>query len=246
MHSQTVTESFSQSVIEQLGHYVYLLKDPREGRVFYVGQGVGNRVFHHLACSIETQDGSEKLDTIRQINALGMEVEHVILRHGLNEREAFEVEAAAIDLLGMSNLTNIQCGHNSGNFGLQTSEDIRAMYESEDFDPGDVPVLLINLNRLYDRSMSAEDLYEATRKAWVVGERRESAKYAIATFRGLTREVYSIHRWYPVPEHGLKRWAFEGELAPEAVRQEFRYKSIAKYFKKGAANPVKYLGPSAM
>lgn len=38
---------FSQSVIEKLKYYVYLLQDPRDNSVFYVGKGVGNRVFQH-------------------------------------------------------------------------------------------------------------------------------------------------------------------------------------------------------
>jgi hypothetical protein len=60
-------------------------------------------------------------------------------------------------------------------------------------------------------------------------------------YRGLTREVYAIHRWIPVPENGADRWAFEGVLAPENIRQRFRYKSIAGLFPHGAANPIKYV-----
>ena len=42
---------FSQSVKEQLKYYVYALKDPRSlSKIdfFYVGKGIGNRVFNHL------------------------------------------------------------------------------------------------------------------------------------------------------------------------------------------------------
>lgn len=38
---------FSTSIIEKLAYYVYCLIDPRDGNIFYVGKGVGNRVFHH-------------------------------------------------------------------------------------------------------------------------------------------------------------------------------------------------------
>jgi hypothetical protein len=38
---------FSQAVIENLGYYVYYLKDPRDDKVFYLGKGVGNRLFNH-------------------------------------------------------------------------------------------------------------------------------------------------------------------------------------------------------
>ena len=36
---------FSTSIIEKLAYYIYCLIDPRDGNIFYVGKGVGNRVF---------------------------------------------------------------------------------------------------------------------------------------------------------------------------------------------------------
>jgi len=39
---------FSPAVVEALGYYVYLLKDPETDKVFYVGKGTGNRIFQHL------------------------------------------------------------------------------------------------------------------------------------------------------------------------------------------------------
>ena len=58
---------FSQSVIEKLDFYVYFLQDPRTDEVFYIGKGIGNRVFNHLECAIETDGTTEKLDKIRDI-----------------------------------------------------------------------------------------------------------------------------------------------------------------------------------
>ena len=91
---------FSQTVIDQLGYYVYYLGDPRNGRVFYVGKGVGNRLLQHLEGAEETDAQTEKLDLIRDIQSAGCPVSHYILRHGLTEQVAFEVEAAMIDFLG--------------------------------------------------------------------------------------------------------------------------------------------------
>ena len=47
---------FTQAVIENLGVYIYFLKDPRDGKVFYVGKGVGNRVFSHVECALEEEE----------------------------------------------------------------------------------------------------------------------------------------------------------------------------------------------
>jgi len=231
---------FSQAVIENLGFYVYFLKDTRNGEFFYVGKGRGNRIFQHLMGSFQAELANEKSDRIREIRAAGEEVEHYILRHGLTEEQAFEIEAALIDFVGLDSLSNVMGGHYSSDFGIKTVEEIQAQYAAKGFIADD-PVILINLNRLYRRDMTAEELYEATRKAWVIGPRRECAKYAIAHYRGLTREVYIIERWYPVPAHGKNRWAFDGHLAPEEIREKYRYQSIKDYFKRGEANPIKYV-----
>lgn len=231
---------FSQAVVEKLDYYVYFLKDPRTSDVFYVGKGVGNRVFDHLNCAIETDGETEKLGIIREIIQDGKTVKHYILRHGLSEQTAFEIEASLIDFVGMENLSNLQGGHYSSDYGLKTSEEISAMYESEELSSDD-PIMLININRLYRREMTEPELYEATRKAWVVGLRREKAQYAIATYRGLTREVYEIKNWFQVDEGKSNRWGFDGKIADEVIRQKLRYKSIASHFSRGAANPIKYL-----
>ena len=97
---------FSQAVIENLGYYVYFLQDPRNGRVFYVGKGIGNRLFQHLECALSTEYSTDKLDTIREIHAEGMSAKHYIVRHCLSEQSAFEIEAALIDFIGMQNLSN--------------------------------------------------------------------------------------------------------------------------------------------
>jgi len=227
---------FSQSVVEQLGYYVYFLRDPGNAEVFYVGKGTGNRVFDHVACALAGVSESEKLDRIREIQCSGCKVEHFVLRHGLTEKAAFEVEAAMVDFIGMSNLANKQSGHYSDDFGIKTTDEITAMYSAAPF-VADEPLLLININKLFDREMNASEIYEATRKSWVLGPRRNKAKYVVATYRGLTREVYKINRWFQVD----KRWGFDGELADETVRKKLCYKSIAALAKRGAANPIRYI-----
>jgi hypothetical protein len=231
---------FSQATVEQIGFYVYFLKDPRNNEVFYVGKGQGNRVFEHLACALETEAASAKLDTIRMIESSGCKVRHYILRHGLSEQAAFEVEAALIDFISRDKLANKQGGHHSSDFGLCSAEEISARYEAADFSPRH-PVMLININKMFHRDMTPEALYEATRKSWVVADKKDRAVYAIATYRGLTREVYRILRWERLPEEGENRWGFVGEPAEQEVREEYRYKSILNYFKRGAANPIRYI-----
>lgn len=231
---------FSQAVIEKIDYYVYFLQDPRTDDVFYVGKGNGNRVFNHLDCAIETDGVTEKLDTIKAIIEAGQKPRHYILRHGLSEQAAFEVEAALIDFIGVKNLSNLQSGHYSSDYGIKTAEEISAIYEAEELST-DKSSILININKLYHREMTEKELYDATRKSWVLGNRKEKAQYAIATYRGLTREVYKIKDWFKVEANGKTRWGFNGSVAEPEVRENLRYKSIASFFSKGAANPIKYL-----
>lgn len=231
---------FSQAVIEKLDYYVYFLQDPNTGDVFYVGKGNGNRLFNHLACAIETDGVTEKIDIIRAIISTKKTPRHYILRHGLSESVAFEIEAALIDFVGMKNLSNLQGGHYSSDYGIKTAEEISAIYEATELST-DKPSILININKLYRREMTEEELYDATRKSWVLGNRKEKAQYAIATYRGLTREVYKIEGWFEVEANGKTRWGFSGCLAEEQVRDNLRYKSISSFFTKGSANPIKYL-----
>lgn len=234
---------FTQSVIESIKNYVYFLKDPRDGKVFYIGKGEGNRIFEHVNCALKKQLKSDKIDVIKEIIESGHKVGHYVVRHGLDEDTAFAVESALIDFVGLSNLSNVQSGHQSGTLGIKTTDEIEATYNAEKL-VTDLPILLINLNKLYHRNMTDEELYEATRKEWVLGVRRNNVRFAVATYRGLTREVFAVDSWHSfIPNEPNKktRWGFEGCVAPQEVRQALRYKDMTQYYPKGAANPIQYL-----
>ncbi len=227
---------FTQSIIESINYYVYFLRDPRTKEVFYVGKGKGNRVFEHGGDPSVDEFESEKIERIKAITISGDCVERFILRHGLTESAALEIEAALIDYIGIANLSNIQSGHYSSDYGIKTTEELVAMYTDPKLQTEE-PVILININKLFNREMTESQMYDATRKSWVVGERRNKAKYAIATYKGLTREVYEIHEWFQIGS----RWGFNGERASESIRARLRYKSTVDLAKQGAANPIRYV-----
>lgn len=232
---------FSQSVLESLGYYVYLLSDPATDEIFYIGKGKENRVFMHVQDALHTEWESDRLDRIRGIHEAGREVGVFILRHGLTEDEALLVESSLLDLPILAHLTNKVKGHHSWEKGLKTLDEINHLYDAEDAlieDPG----LIININGLYRRFMSEEEIYQATKEAWLLGPRREQVKYVIASYRGIARGVYRVKSWYPVPtKEGRMRYGFEGEVAPESVRARYLHKSLKMYRSRGAQNPIKYV-----
>ena len=127
---------FSQKVLEELGYYVYCLVDPRDKKIFYIGKGVGNRVFAHACDALEYEGvNTDKLEKIREIVKSGREVEHYIIRHKLSEEDALTVESVLIDFLTYQDfnteslLTNIVAGHHQWDEGIKTADEIKLLYD---------------------------------------------------------------------------------------------------------------------
>ncbi|GGC18217.1 LEM-3-like GIY-YIG domain-containing protein [Cellulomonas carbonis] len=226
-------DAFSSLTAEALGWYVYLLSDPGDGQVFYVGKGVRSRAFDHAMDARANADPEElqsaKIRRIRQIEASGSHVGVRVLRHGLaSEKLAYEVEAAAIDLVNAmapGTLLNVVLGHHHAQRGLMSAEELEILYAARPAPRVEVPVMLVSLNRLWTPSMSDGDLYEFTRGWWRVSEdRARRVRYVMGVHNGVVRSVYRPVTWrartvgdrdYEQDEGRRPRWAFEGEPAPE-------------------------------
>ena len=243
---------FDASETEALKFYVYVYSDPRNGKPFYIGKGIGNRAFAHL------KDGSEtaKVARIREIQAEGHEPEIEILAFGLDETTAFKVEAAVIDLIGFDNLTNRVVGHGAKKFGRMSVDEVHGKLASRPLESFLHDCVLIRINDTWAESskQSALELYDATRGSWKVGLSSVSkVNYALAVYAGVVREVYEIAKWLPAestmyanperPEPPTDRLEFVGKIAPDEIRQLYRWKSVAHFYRPGAANPIMYVGP---
>lgn len=239
----TITE-FSQAVIEKIGYYVYLLADPDTDKIFYVGKGTGNRVFAHARDALDQTTSSDKLDRIREIRARGQKVVCEILRHGLTEKEAFEVESTLIDFIGLEALSNRVAGMHAETRGRMRLVDIVAQYDAKDITINE-PMLLLTLNRYYDHSMTPEDLYEYTRGNWVLSaSRKDKVKYACAVYRGIVREVYEIKSWMivkkgrPGEDYSRPRWRFDGVVAQNL---QHYIGGRVEHYTQNSQNPVRYV-----
>jgi hypothetical protein len=236
-------------IARKIGYYVYLYIDPRNQRPLYVGKGKGVRVLSHLAL----EDESSKTRSIRHIRRIGLEPQIDILAHGLPDEEtAFRVEAAVIDALGLHQLTNQARGWRSVQLGRMPLRALLAYYRHR---PAILqhPVMLIRINRLYSHGMPAVALYEATRGVWKVNPKRAaSVRYALATFEGIVREVYSIERWVTAGSTRYQtrkraevkspgRWEFIGRLAPDSIRRRYLDHSVRRYLPRGLQSPIVYV-----
>ena len=234
--SERITE-FSPEVREHISYYVYRLIDPRNGQTFYIGKGKDNRVFQHMIGALKLTDeeketDSEKIKTIHQIHSVGLDVIHVIHRHGMDEKTALEVEAALID--ATPGLTNIQSGHDSYDYGPMHVNELEQLYRVEILDVGGEKCLLIKVKQ---ETVDSVGLYQATRSCWKLSKDKiGNIHYAISTVNGIVREVYTVAKWVPIGD----RWEFNGTIATD--KSSWKYKRIPdKYRKKGMASPCLYI-----
>lgn len=244
-------QDFSPRTEEALKYYVYLLVDPRDGKIFYVGKGKGDRVFAHVRCALIGESESDKLNTIRDINKAGKEVRYYIARHGLEEAEAFLVESVLIDLLtfrdfsSVANITNIQAGHHQFDRGIKTAEELEALYNGGELEEHGIVdrVLTININGTYNRNYKGkESIYEATRKSWRLSPRRaEKVQYVLSEYRGVVRAIFVPEKWEHEKDND-KRWLFEGYEITEQNNPEIYHRYINKHLSKtkGTQNPIHY------
>lgn len=250
MANSTIND-FSPRTEDALGYYVYLLVDPRDGKIFYVGKGKGDRVFAHVRCAEITDDENDKLDIIRSIQSEGKNVRYYIARHGMKEDEAFLVESVLIDLLtfrdfaSVANISNIQAGHHQFDRGIKTAEELEAMYNGGELEDSDFidKLLIININKSYNLQNERQpNIYEATRKSWVLSENRaKHVDYVLSEYRGVVRAIFVPQKW----EHEIdnpKRWLFEGFEITEQNNPEIYHRYINKQVPKlkGMANPIRY------
>ena len=242
-------DSFPDGVAEQLNWYVYRLIDPRNGETFYVGKGRGNRVFAHARgeeITLERGEGEEiadpKLARIRDIKAAGLEVGHIIHRHGIiTPQRAYEVEAAVID--AYPGLTNKARGHGTRDYGSRHVEEIIREYAAEEFEI-EHPLLMISIgNSYYER-----ETYDAVRYAWKVNLNRVKGRLVLARLRGLIVGAYRPERWLPAtrenfPDLGWDapgRHGFVGEDAEPEVWNHYVGKRVPERFPR-TQNAIRYL-----
>jgi hypothetical protein len=238
-------ESFPPEVQQELKTYVYRLIDPRNGETFYIGKGQRNRVFAHIReeLSFEGEELDPKLERIRKIHADGFQVDHVIHRHGMDDETAMQVEAAVMDAYpGLSNLAG---GAGTGDYGAMHAKQIIERYSAE---PAVFrhKAVLINVSR----GATEHPLYEATRRAWRMDRRKaEEAEVILANRQGLIVEAFVPKRWLDATTENFQglekdqpgRIGFEGEVAPEEIRELYVRKRVPdEYRPRGAANPIRY------
>ena len=238
---------FSTAILKEMKFYVYLLSDPTNNEIFYVGKGKGNRAFSHL----KEKGDNPKVKKIKEIRLKGREPKIEFLVHGVEDETTIKkIEAAIIDLIGKNKLTNKVGGYESSYFGRMDVDQIRSKYSSDEANITE-NVLLIRLSKTFSYNMDPMDLYDYTRGIWRLDEKRiEKVTHAFAVYDGIIQETYNVLQWFKggttftnridIDEwKKFERWEFIGSISEE-MRKKYRYKSVAHYYPSHAQNAVRY------
>lgn len=252
---------FSNETAEALGYYVYRLIDPRDGQTFYVGKGKNDRVFAHAAQQLEISSDPDvdedeinlKFRTISEIRSSGLDVIHVIHRHGMDEKTAFEVEAALMD--AYAGLSNIAGGHGNSLRGCAHVVELEQQYHAEPA-PVDERFIAINVSRSIEEA--GGDYYKAVRWQWKISEwRRKMGAPVVAYTNGIIRAVFEVadDGWLPAdhPEFDSlqivrhsdadpRRWGFISHHTSSTLTNRYLGKRLPDGVR-SFGSPLIFLGP---
>lgn len=208
IHNKKVLKQFSEKTLTTLkGYYVYALIDPRTNQVFYIGKGTDNRIFaHEIESGKSLKSEKDKLKTIRDIENSGFNVKRIIINWGLTEDEAFASESSLINLmkyLSNDTLTNIVSGHHVHE--TLSVEEFEQLYGAECLKPEDIQhnILIIKINKLYRRDMTAKEIYDVVRGQWRASLntiKQKRIKYVFGVYNQLIVAVYKPDEWHYVHE----------------------------------------------
>lgn len=237
-------DKFSSEVCDKLGYYVYGLIDPRNGRYFYIDKGQGNRIFQHIKGIKDVDDIDEdeidgQIMTIRDIHNAGLEVIHIIIRHGLRDnQEALNIESMLIDFIGLHNLDNKVGGINQDK-GINNAQILQKRYTTTEFieNKNTPPFIIIKIRQNFIDERGSH--YEACRSAWRVRLASiQSYKYVLCVVNGIVEKVFEVEQWYQIQSG---RYEFKGKEAKQDICDLFINKRIPEHYrKKGMASPVVY------
>ena len=201
-------KEFSEKALKSLnGYYVYALMDPRTDSIFYIGKGIGDRVFaHEIEQEKNPKSEKEKLKQISEIEKENLCVKRIILNWGLTESEALAAEASLINCFNFirkETLTNIVAGHHTHK--ALTVEDFELQYGAEHLSESNIRhnILVIKINKRYHHGMNDFELYEAVRGIWkasINSITKRKIEYVFGVYNQLIVAVYKPDEWHYVYE----------------------------------------------
>jgi hypothetical protein len=190
--------SFDTLEKQKLGKYVYALRDPRDNKVFYIGQGENDRIFDHFKeaekCLINKSNSSSKVIRILDIWNNDEDVDWFIVAHGLNNDSIDYVESSSIDLLSLSQNGSTLNDNLGPKSSILTQDDLNLL-QAKPINPS-VQMARVFIFPIQKALADGIGPYDATRMLWNVKQKyQELPAYAVGLKNGISIGGYSISRW---------------------------------------------------
>lgn len=189
-------------------YYVYLLYDTQTREIFYVGKGKGKRFLNHLEQAQKNGDKTVESKKCQKIQQIGQKrFGCSILRRNLSQNEAYNVEAATIDLLRAKNyanikkdILNVQSGHGYMTKGLIDIKKFIIMEKKY------VQLIrsecLLCLNIKHEDIINSSSLLQIVRnKRWKVKEEEaKKATYTVIECENVAIAIFKSDCWKSNPD----------------------------------------------
>lgn len=243
-----------KAIDEKRGWYVYALVEPEPAKsIFYIGKGKNQRPSDHIKEAINAvKKGANLTDKQRKIIEIldaRKKVQFVILRSGLTDLEAYELEGMMIDFLnwgdydfgGIAQLINIQNGHHNDTNGIMNLEELGYMFGAPEAEvKDDDKIIAININESYN--LAKRNVYNAVRESWHVSlPHARRADYVVAVYHGIVLGIYNNVSWRYVPGSSPSRYCFEAEEVKAGnIYERLIHKEWPNKYKFGSGNPIRY------
>lgn len=251
--SALVTDE-NANVSGKMDYYVYALLSPQDNIIFYIGKGKNGRIMDHVEeakRNLQKQNvRSDKVEKILSILLDKKQVKFVILRSGLSEQAAYQLEGMMIDFLTckdydfskIAELKNIQSGHNDDTNGMMTFDDMQRIANAKPAQILDNEHLLaISINGSFFKT--GRNVYKAVRSSWKIDiKHAQNANYVLAVFQGVIVGIYKNMKWYKANQpnsNAPARYEFTAdEVTVGDVYNRLYYRIWELGY--GNGNPIRY------
>lgn len=196
--------NFDTLQIERLGKYIYALRDPRDKKIFYVGQGTANRVFDHFneadavnKEAVNLQIVSSKTLRILDIWKHEEDVEWIIIAYNLppTDYTADIVEAAIYDALLESQNGDTLNDVTPPRSSKLSSDEVIALAAA--FVNPDIAIENVFIFPTQNAINRGASIYDSTRMVWYLNQANRNLQNSIAV--GLKYAIsvgsYQINNW---------------------------------------------------
>lgn len=208
---------------EKLGKYVYALRDPRDGKIFYVGQGINDRVFEHfneadncINSSMPFKQMSSKVIRILDIWNNNEDVEWIILAHNLptDNNVADLIESAIFDGLSESQNGETLNEVSPPNSSRLLPDDLDAM--AAEFVNPTTPYNNVFIFPIQNALTKGTSPYNATRTTWAVSSHYQTLNpaFAVGLKNSISKGSFQISSWASVTGTSKQEFSSPGHPNP--------------------------------